>query len=82
MTALVDQLLRKFGHAQGVLKRTLIHMAELEIVLLDLENPGYGDVAHISLITQITSPPHHCQPQANMKGIKVSQLASQGSVPS
>ena len=36
---------RKFGDAQGVLKRKPIHMAEFEIVLLDLENPGYGDVA-------------------------------------
>ena len=36
---------RKFGHAQGVLKWKSIHMAEFEIVLLDLENPGYGDVA-------------------------------------
>ena len=36
---------RKFGHAQGVLKRKPIHMAEFEIVPLDLENPGYGEVA-------------------------------------
>ena len=39
---------RKFGHAQGVLKRKPIHMAEFEIVLVDLENPGYGDVAPCS----------------------------------
>ena len=30
-------------HAQGVLEQKPIHMAEFEIVLLDLENPGYGD---------------------------------------
>ena len=35
----------KFGHAQGVLKRKPVQIAEFQIVLLDLENPGYGDIA-------------------------------------
>ena len=35
----------KFGHAQGVLKRKPIPIPEFEIVILDWENPGYGDVA-------------------------------------